>query len=93
MDVPANSFAKVVIKCRLPEGKANEPSSLQVFWATQEGGFAPERSATAAVPAGRQWHQVVVEVGEVATWRTMLTGLRIDPPGVGLEVDEVRLTR
>ena len=93
MSVPAADFTKVVVRCRLPQDKAAAPSSFQVFWRTQEGGYVPERSATASLPPGRDWHEVVVNVGEVAAWRTMLTGLRIDPPGAGLEIDEVRLAK
>ena len=90
-DVPVKDFAQVVIKCRLPQATAGRPASLQVFWATQEGGFAPQRCATASIPAGAGWHEVAVNVGKAPTWRGMLTGLRIDPPGIGLEIDGVWL--
>ena len=90
-DVPAKDFAQVVIRCRLPQPTAGKPASLQVFWGTQEGGFAPQRSATASIPAHAGWHEVAVNVGKAATWRGMLTGLRIDPPDTGLEIDGVWL--
>jgi hypothetical protein len=93
MSVPAADFTKVIVRCRLPQDKADAPSSFQVFWRTQEGGYVPERSVTGAIPSGREWHDMVVEVGGSAAWRTTLTGLRIDPPGVGLEIDEVRLVK
>lgn len=90
-NVPAKDFAKVVIKCRLPQSKAGNATSLQVFWATQEGSFAPQRSAIVSIPADTGWHEVTVDLSKTATWRGMLTGLRIDPPGDGLEIDAVWL--
>ena len=90
-NVPAKDFTQLVIKCRRPQSSAGRATSLQVFWGTQERSFAPQRSATASIPAGEGWHEVTVDVAKTATWRGMLTGLRIDPPGNGLEIDAVWL--
>ena len=89
--VATEEFTQVVIKCRRSQSTGGKAASLQVFWATQEGGFAPQRSATASIPAGTGWHEVTVNVGKTPAWRGMLTGLRIDPPSGGLEIDAVWL--
>jgi len=91
MDVAAAEFVTVSIRCRQRGPAAGAAGSLQIFWATQEGGFAPERSATAPILAGAGWRDVSIEVGRSPSWRGILTALRIDPPTHGLEIAKVRL--
>ncbi len=84
--LPAARYDSLVLRCRSLDG-----GSLQVFWASNEGGFSPARSISAAVPAGGRWTDVILPVGEMTTWRGVIISLRIDPPAGGLEIDEVVL--
>ena len=85
-DIAADRYPRVRIRYRAP---ADGP--LQVFWATTEGGYAPERSANASVQRADQWRSVEIDLSGTPTWRATILGLRIDPPVTGMDIDEVEL--
>ncbi|NLY02761.1 MAG: hypothetical protein GXY83_42450, partial [Rhodopirellula sp.] len=69
--------------------RTSQNSSMQLFWASSAG-YAAERSLTVPVQGGNEWRTVDVDLSAVPTWQGIMVGFRIDPPAVGIELDEVR---
>lgn len=64
----------------------------QVFFSTDAGGFAPERSASLHLPADGQFHIIEIDLSGNEHWKGLITRVRIDtagPPCV-VEIDWIR---
>jgi len=64
----------------------------QVFWANEDGGFAPERSASFDLPADGQYHVVEIDLSGHAQWKGLISRIRLDTAGAPciFEVDWIR---
>jgi len=64
----------------------------QVFWANEDGGFAPGRSASFDLPADGQYHVVEIDLSGHAQWKGLISRIRLDTAGAPciFEVDWIR---
>ena len=92
LDLPCQAAGRIVMRVRV-----SKPGSLQVFWASDQGGYTPARSLhTPHVPADDKFHDIRVEAGKHNEWRGTLKQLRLDPPGQAgarCEIEWIRLTK
>lgn len=63
----------------------------QIFWATDSGGFAPERSLSFHVPADGQFHEVTVDLSQSPEWKGTVRQVRLDFAGGVAELQWVKL--
>jgi len=65
----------------------------QLFFATEEGGFAPERSAPFTLPADGEFHEVRIDLSDHPQWKGIILQFRLDfaPGPCSARLDWVRL--
>jgi len=85
----ASRYPFAVIRMRV-----SHSDEAQLFWSTTRGAATEGTSVRFEVIADGQFHDYRIRVGDTASWRGMITSLRLDPanqPGVQVEVDSIRL--
>lgn len=78
--VDATEFPGLVFRA-----KATRPDG-QVFFGTDAGGFAPERSRAFTLPADGQFHEVRVDLRDHPEWKGLIHQLRLDFASAPCEV-------
>ena len=98
--IDASAYTRAVIRMKLT-GTEDDPGgrgpTAQLFWGGSEGGESEANSVSFTIMADGRFHEYVLDLGAVATWRGSINRLRFDPtggePGALVALDSIRLLR
>jgi len=90
-NIDASKYRFAVIKMKIEKG-----NSAQLFWTTASSPESERNSLSFSTSSDTQFHEYLLRVGDVKSWRGEILRLRLDPnynlPGAVIELDYIRFS-
>ncbi|PIV54398.1 hypothetical protein COS16_10485 [Candidatus Desantisbacteria bacterium CG02_land_8_20_14_3_00_49_13] len=90
-NIDASKYRFAVIKMKIDKG-----NSAQLFWTTASSPESERNSLSFSTSSDTQFHEYLLRVGDVKSWRGEILRLRLDPnynlPGAVIELDYIRFS-